>query len=218
MFCRCRGGRCAALRLPSRCGRTLLRPRPRSAPRRRVPRCSLRYAPGQRLPTPMSTRGPRGLRSDRPPAVPAVLTPHPKTLPTPLKQGGGGREGGGEIRPAGRRSHHAGASGHRAARPAGGDAGPDRASHAREGNSEGPHAGLCPAAGGIVREGGSEGWARSPARVTWLRARGAKNWWCGAPPEGAASFHLARPLSIGTPPNAIPRKWDIRGKAPRRKP
>ena len=53
------------------------------------------------------------------------------------------REGGGEIRPAGGRSHGAGARGSRAARPAGGDAGPDRASHARKGNSEGPHAGLC---------------------------------------------------------------------------
>ena len=53
------------------------------------------------------------------------------------------REGGGELRPAGGRSHGAGARGHRAAKPAGGDAGPDRASHAEEGNSEGPHAGLC---------------------------------------------------------------------------
>jgi hypothetical protein len=49
---------------------------------------------------------------------------------------------------------------------------------------------------------------------------GQKIWWCGAPPEGAASFHLARPLSNGTPRKAIPRKWDIRtgfrGQKPRR--
>jgi hypothetical protein len=55
----------------------------------------------------------------------------------------GRSEGGGEIRPAGEKSHGAEACGSRAARPAGGDAGPDRASHAREGNSDGPDASLC---------------------------------------------------------------------------
>jgi hypothetical protein len=51
--------------------------------------------------------------------------------------------GGGEIRPAGGRSHRAGPCGHRAVRPAGGDAGPDRTRHVREGNSEAPYTGLC---------------------------------------------------------------------------
>jgi hypothetical protein len=51
--------------------------------------------------------------------------------------------GGGEIRPAGDRSHSGGACGNRAARPAGGNAGRARARSARARNSEGPHAGLC---------------------------------------------------------------------------
>jgi hypothetical protein len=84
------------------------------------------------------------------------------------------RVGGGPIRPAGDGSHRAEACGPRAARPAGGDAGPDRASHAREGNSEGPHAGLCPAAGGIARGGGSEGCARCAARATAPSPRGKR--------------------------------------------
>jgi hypothetical protein len=112
-------------------------------------------------------------------------TPHPQGRCSPCKavsqscRHGGSRsvamrEGGGEIRPAGEKSHGAGACGSRAARPAGGNAGPDRASHAREGNSEGPHAGLRPAAGGIAREGGSEGCARCAARATAQSPRGKK--------------------------------------------
>jgi len=123
------------------CG--LLRPRPRSAPRRRDPRCFLRCASGQRLPAPMRTRGARGLRRDRPPAAPAISALRPRTLATRLTQDRGEREGSGEARPVGGRSHRAGACGSRAARPAGGYAGPDRLSCAREGNSEGSHAGLC---------------------------------------------------------------------------
>ena len=45
LFCRCRGGLCAALCLPSRCGRTLLRPRPESAIRAGAPRRSHEAAP-----------------------------------------------------------------------------------------------------------------------------------------------------------------------------
>ena len=60
-----------------------------------------------------------------------------------LVQLNGEGEGGGELRPAGEKSHGAFACGPRAASPAGGDAGPDRGRLAREGNSEGPHAGVC---------------------------------------------------------------------------
>jgi hypothetical protein len=85
----------AGLGAPAPCAYRLLRPRPRSAPRRRDPRCSLRCAPGQRFPTPMRTRGARELRSDRPPAAPADGRP---TLPHsfPIFIGWGTR-----IRPAG---------------------------------------------------------------------------------------------------------------------
>jgi len=104
--------------------------------------------------------------------------------------------GGGEIRPAGGRSHRAGACGSRAARPAGGYAGPDRLSCAREGNSEGSHAGLCPAAGGIARGGGSEGWARCPARAIAPSPRGKRKLRagsaCRAPARGWAGSRRTR--------------------------
>jgi len=67
-------------------------------------------------------------------------TPHPKTSLASLKQDDGGREGGGEIRPAGHRSDRAGACGHRAGVPRWGFAGvvsyeqrgaPPRGVHAR---------------------------------------------------------------------------------------
>ena len=86
---------------------------------------------------------PGSLRRDGHPTRRADSSPRPNTLKRPREQVSDEWEGGGEIRPAGGRSRGAGACGPRAARPAGGDAGPDRASHAREGNSEGPHAGLC---------------------------------------------------------------------------
>ncbi len=57
----------------------------------------------------------------------------------------------------------AGACGSRAARAAGGNAGPDRAVHAREGNGEAPPADL---ACSVARAGGSEGGARCAARAT----------------------------------------------------
>jgi len=178
LLCRRRGWLGAALRLPSRCGPTLLCPRPEGAIRTGAPRRSRDAAP----PSPQ-----RGSRVRYPRASERFATRGTGRLKAPLPKCGGMTrcdrlagmatqvvsvrckpEGGGEIRPAGAWSHHAEACGHRAARPAGGDAGPDRALHAREGNSEGPHAGLCPAAGGIAREGGSEGCARCAARATWL--------------------------------------------------
>jgi hypothetical protein len=100
----------AGLGVPSPCACRLLRPRPRSAPRRRDPRCSppseQTFARGQRLPTPMRTRGARGLRSDRPPAAPADLVRLPKAPPCSWV--------GEKIRTAGGRSHLARACGSRA--------------------------------------------------------------------------------------------------------
>jgi hypothetical protein len=87
------------LRLPSRCGRTLLRPRPLNAPRRRDPRCSPpsgeTLGRGQRLPTSMRTRGARGLRRDRPPAAPANgKAAFPNSLSIVLLGGGRDPPGG----------------------------------------------------------------------------------------------------------------------------
>jgi len=111
---RSRGWPRAGLCAPAHCPRTLLHPRPRSAPRRRDPRCSLRCASGRRLPVPIRPRGARELRRDLPPAAPADLHPRPKTFLGALEQNRCVREGGGKIRPAGDRSHCAGACGHRA--------------------------------------------------------------------------------------------------------
>src|SRR5664280_2623817 len=61
------------------------------------------------------------------------------------------------------KANSAGACGSRAARPAGGNAGPDRALHAREGNGEAPLAAL---ACSVARAGASEGGARCAARAT----------------------------------------------------
>jgi hypothetical protein len=105
-------------------------------------------------PAPIRTLGPRGLRSDhrftrgaegRPPPATTrgACTSRNAGKAKDLSQAVRVRGCGGEIRPAGHRSDCAGACGSRAARPAGGDAGPDRGSCVREGNSEGPHAGLC---------------------------------------------------------------------------
>jgi hypothetical protein len=149
--CRRRGWLGAALRLPSRGGRTLLRPRPESAIRVGAPRHSHGPAP----PSPQ-----RGSRVRCPRAPERFATHGTGGLNAPRSRCGAAHraEDSAErndscwnlargwvvvTRPAGDRSHGAEACGDRSARPAGGDAGPDRASHAREGNSEGPHAGLC---------------------------------------------------------------------------
>jgi hypothetical protein len=137
-----------------RCAPRLLRLRPGSASRAGVPSVSARRRVTD---TPASNRapGPRSLRRDGRSHPPGGLnTPHPQsggTNPTGRFPGlakrfvqlHGKREGGGEIRPAGEKSYGAEACGHQAARPASGNAGPDRASLPREGNSEVPHASLC---------------------------------------------------------------------------
>ena len=148
--------------------------------------------------------------------------------------------GGGEMRPAGHMSHCAGACGApealpvvgrrrggffptprghtagsalgslaQAGRRAGLDAQPERPLMARGAKQKKGHA--------VTRRRG----LHPPGKTTASRseknqgnrgeAPGKKIWWCGAPPEGAASFHLAQLLSNRTPPNAIPRKWDIPG-------
>jgi hypothetical protein len=166
---------------PAHCARTLLHPRPEGAIRVGAPRRSRDAAPpspqrGSRVRYPRASEGfaTRGTGDSNPhPLARSTEATAKVTLchnlsRVSLESG----EGGGQIRPAGDMSHSAGACGTRAARPVGGDAGPERASHARKGNSEGPLAGLCPAAGGIARDGESEGCARCAARATAQSPRG----------------------------------------------
>jgi hypothetical protein len=115
----------------------------------------VRMGPHRRFPNAARASGARGLRRNWPPAAPAELKPTSRdavrsadgarilTRASGTCRCTGNRGGGGEIRPAGDRSHSDGACGHRAARPAGGNAGRARARSARARNSEGPHAGLC---------------------------------------------------------------------------
>ena len=138
---------------PARCAPRLPQPRPSSSSRAGAPRCSHEAA------SPTPRRSPRaGSPRSREtwPLAPAwrIEYHHPQNQGDSVVRLRPGfqrdllqvlceREGGSEIRPAGDTSHCAEACGHRAARPAGGDADPDRAFHARKGNSEGPHVGLC---------------------------------------------------------------------------
>jgi len=182
-----------------------------------VPRCSI--GEGSWRARERSRR--RHARTARTPQILALCGRGAFNPPVPRVanlSGARGTFGAAQLLLAGARSHAAGTCGHRAARPAGGNAGPDRALHAREGNSEGPHAGLCPAAGGIARAGGSEGWARRPARAiapcprskkkepsrsdtkNQLRVRGAKHQ--ASPRSGTnATGLLRRPADGGTPRN-----------------
>jgi len=111
-------------------GPSLLAGGPASAPPSQAdgldPPCPPRAAAEQRL-----ARSARDRSPDTPPRIRTLGTPwpperwplapagrnlstHPQTRLTPLKQGCGGREGGGENRPAGEKSHGAEACGHRA--------------------------------------------------------------------------------------------------------
>ena len=150
-------GRCAAARrllAPARGAPRLLRLRPSRDVSRRGPSLFVRRHASDTPPRDARsvTRSrrrhgrwhpPGGLKAPLPESGGPNPHSHLPVLARPLKQAPGEREGDGEDRPAGDRSHCAEACGPRAARMAGGNAGPDRASHAREGNSEGPHAGLC---------------------------------------------------------------------------
>jgi hypothetical protein len=160
---------------PARFAPKLLQPRPSSASRGGAPRCP--HTTASPTPRPGSARwGPRGLRRDGRSHPPGGLnTPHPQdcwtnpygqlpALARRSKQVPGAREGGGEIRPAGGRSHGAGACGHRAGRLAVGYRWRGYIRTAR-GPTEGrPRS--------VARGGGSEGWARRPARATAPGPRG----------------------------------------------
>ena len=98
--------------------------------------------------------------------------------------------GGGRLDPpSGRRPHFAGACGPRAARAAGGDAGPERS----EGNSEGPPADL---ACSVARVGESEGGARCAARVTRPEAAGLNKGEASCSDKRESSLPAGSPRSI----------------------
>jgi hypothetical protein len=136
-----------------------------------------------RHPVPVRALGPRGLgrhgRWHPPGGLNTPLTEsvwadphgHAPALASRLRQVRGAREGGGEIRPAGGRSHGAGACGHRAARPVGGNAGPTERLMRGRGTARVRTPGC---ACSVARNGGSEGCARRAARATAHSPRGQR--------------------------------------------
>jgi hypothetical protein len=224
-LCRCGGWLGAALRLPSRCGRTLLCPRPRSAFGAGAPRC------------PQETASP---------------TPQPRCArPVPATSGGmaaGTRRadcspqrerirflGGGSNPPVPRVADLSGARGHPACASASGDAGPERSVGNSEGHGAEAHCGV--AGTGVCGRSGwrdarphpatrGTGTKEEPSRSDKERRalhragkrRPPRQWKkearvCGQPPgsRGAPRARRRAFRRVREPPRAV-RRWPAPGR------